>query len=409
MSGPSPETAISVVSGNRLADPVAVVLNGCGVMAEPVDAHSMRFVAVPVSAQFNKPRTNLLLQRLAPNGGSHAYVDGDLAYGGAEKVLQHALTGPAQRDWRRLRIPPIPGSMGEALCMVLVLLGSPIAEPVLAAVGRAGEHEPAPPGLGPVLSAVAEAITPEAAAEAHQASLRKDLAVRLAVITTRATQPNSAVLWGPAGAGRDHLMLAAAHLLLEAGVVDCVLRVAGGVVGAGCIFPAEMDSALLRLLAEASTQDDSLFLIQDLDVCISGSPVSFSLLCSALDRGLRFLATVRTDAALARLGRDEALARRLVAVRVDEPTRSQVADALARLAASSSARVAPEAIVAAMNLARQQGGAEPAASLGLLGAAIADAQWRGDTEVHPDGVFAVASSCEPMGLNGEWPDEPSKE
>jgi len=390
---------------HELCDTLVGLLGRHGVAASPVDPRTVRFAAVPVSDQFSKPRTNLLVQRPAPNGGSAVYVDSDLAYVGDDTALLRLLVGPSHRDWRKLRIPPVPGTLADALCAVLDLLGSPIAADARAATADAAPGgtgiPPVPPTaadleIGPVLAAVGERIAPALAAESYQTCLRKDLALRLATAVTRPMHPHSVVLWGPPGAGRDHLMLAAAHLLLEGRRVPRVVRIAGGLVAAGCIFQAEADSALLRVLSEAVALGDCLLLIQDADVCVTGSPASLSLLCGALDRGLRFLATARSGAALARLQRDEALARRILAIEIEPLERPQVREAIAHLARARGLEADPTVVQATLNLAAKRGGAEPAASLGLLGSAIADAAWRGDHVIHPDDVFAAP--------RGEWPD-----
>jgi len=381
---------------------LVALLDRHGVTPSRVDPRTVCFSAVPVSRDYSKPRTNLLLQRTAPNGGSTAYVDTDLAYAGGDAALMRLLTGPAHRDWRRLRIPPVPGTLADALCAVLELLGSPIAAEARAAAAEAGlaaHVTGAELEIGPVLAALGELVAPALAAETYRASLRKDLALRLATLATSPAHPHAAVLWAPAGAGRDHLMLAAAHLLLDAKRVSRVVRVSGGLVAAGCIFQAEVDSALLRLLTEAAALGpECLLLVQDLDVCVSGSPVSLSLACGALDRGLKLLATARSEAALGRLARDEALARRLLAVPVEPLDREGTGDALVHLARASGMEADPTVVQATLNLAAKRGGAEPAASLGLLGSAIADAAWRGGREIHPDDIFAAP--------RGEWPEAP---
>jgi len=374
-----------------------------GVAVDRVPPRSLRFRAVPVGEPFSKPRTNMLFQRISARGGCSIYVDSDLDYTGSDAMVLQLLTGPSRRNWRRLCLPPVPGPPGEVLCAILEMFGSPIAADARSALGAsspdpgAAEREP----LGRMLAATGEIVEPAAAAEAFETSTRKELATRLAVIATRPAPPQCAVLWGTSGCGRDHLLLAAAHLLLEGDCVRRVLRICGGKVAAGCIFPADLDSALMQLLAEAEAQEECLLLIEDIDVCVSGSPASHSLLCSAMDHGLRFLATAHSPAGLQRLRRDEALARRLVGVPLRPPTREQVAGVLEHFAEVHGVDVAPAALQAALNLARKLEVGEPAASLGLLAAAIAEALWRGDDKVHPDDVLAFQQD--------EWPEEPDDE
>jgi hypothetical protein len=293
--------------------------------------------------------------------------------------------------------------MEEALCGVLDLIGSPIAARVRELVGiGAPARKPAHrPELGRVLSTVGTIVPPDKAAAAYETSFRQDLAEHLAVITLRQAPPFSAVLWGRAGSGRDHLMLAAAHPLLKSGRMKQVVRVQSARIACGCIFPGEIDGALMRFLAEATDQKDTLFLMQDLDVCLTGSAVCFSLMANALDQGLRMLATIRYEISMCRLRADDGLARRLAPIHVEELDRAEVTATLQKMAQTSAVAVAPAAIQTAVKLASQQPGGAPAAALGLLGAALTEAQWHGSAQVGPDDVFAQQRN--------DWPDLAGKE
>ncbi len=362
--------------------------------AEPVDPWTVRFQAVPVADEcFNKPRTNLLLQRAGAESGATVYVDGDLAYHGPDRTVNTILTGPPRRNWRRLRLPPVPGTINEAMCSALALLGSPLASPArqLVETGQRAAAESAG-----VLAAAAEPISPEMAAAAYRESFRQGQARQLAVIPTRSTVPRSTVLWGRAGSGLDHLMLAAVHPLFEARMITQAFRISGAALAAGCIFAQEVDAALQRLLDEASGRDGALLLVRDLEACVTGSAVGHGLLTQALDRGLRMFATVRSETALARLRDDEATARRLVGVHVGPPEPSQTIRALERLAQSSEVAVSPAAIETAVRITDAEGQAQPSAAVGLLGAALAEAAWAGRSQLGPDDVVAVIQS--------QWPE-----
>lgn len=377
------------------------VLGRHRVPMDVIDGRTGRFKAVPVGAEFNKEKTNLLLHKIIrKKPGAFVFVDIDLKYQGTDPALVRAFGGACCKDWRRLAIPPVPGDIDQAFYTVLELLDSPIAEEVRSALqldpdsGRDGADS----GLGPVLTEVGEVIEPEAAARAYEKTLRKELAEELALIATRPEGPNSVVVWGPAGVGKDLLLLAATHPLLKGGRVSRVVQVSGGRVGVGSIFQAEMDASLLRTLAEAAEQEECVFLIRDLDVCVSGSAVSRSVLCEAIDRGVRLLATVRSEAALGRLGADEGLARRIVAVPLGPPPRCDVEEALGRIAKASPVEVRPAALHAVRRLARDVEGCgqEPALSISLLTAAICRASWKG-SQVDPDMVCSVRRS--------EWPED----
>jgi len=367
------------------------------VSAETLDARTAQFRAVPVAeGLFNKPRTNLLLQRSSLESGAGAYVDGDLAYQGPDRALGAALTGPARRNWRRLRLPPLVGTINEAVSAVLSLLGSPLAPLVRRHVKAQAPHATAEASAAGVLAAIGKPVTAEMAEKAYAESFRQDLARQLAVLPSRSTLPRSVLLWGRAGCGLDHLMLAAVHPLFEAQMVTDVYRVSGARLAAGCIFTQEVDASLMRLLADAATKDGSLILLRDLDACLTGSPVSHCLLCDALDRGLRLLATVRSESALGRLRDDEATARRVVAVHVPPPDTSQTIEVLKRLAQGGQIEVTLAAIETAVRITDGRGSAQPAAAIGLLGAALAEASWAGRSQIGPDDVVAV--------LESQWPE-----
>lgn len=376
-------------------DAIGRLLSQYGIAPETIDSATRRYPAVPVSAQFNKQRTHVLLRKAA--SGCCAYVDCDLDYRGTDAAVQLALTGPCRRKWRRLRLPPLAGTFPDAFYQVAELLGSPLAAELKQLRERdqtAAELER--PAAEKMLGRFAEVITPDAAAAMFQSSFRRQLAMDLAMLTNRPTLPRSAVLWGRPGSGRDHLMLAAAHPLIESGRVKKVYRLPGARIASGCMFSSEIDAALQAVLAEASSRQDTLLIVQNLDVCVSRSPVSFPILADGLDRGLRMLATVWDTDFLRTLRLEEALARRIVAVHVPAPSHSEVAEAVKQLAADSAFDVAPAAIQASIHAADKQQMAQPAAALSQLGAAVAASGWEGQTKVCPDDVLTV--------LQHEWPE-----
>ncbi len=389
--GPPPPESWSAALDPRLA----ALLEQHQARAEALNPWTARFHAVPVAQGcFNKARTNLLLQRTGMESGATVYVDGDLAYHGPDRTVNTILAGPSRRNWRRLRLPPLPGTVNEAVCSALGVLGSPLAALARRIVEmRARTLAEAATS---VLDAVAEPVTGEMAGRAYAESFRQGLARQLAVLPTRSTLPRSALLWGRAGCGLDHLMLAAVHPLLEAGMVTQVLRVSAAGLAAGCIFAQEVDAALMRLLDAAADRDGSLLLVRDLDACLTGSPISHCLLAGALERGLRMFATVRSETALARLRDDEATARRVVAVYVPPPETAQTIDVLRRLAEANEIEVSEPAIEAAVRMTDGQGASQPGAAVGLLGAALAEAAWAGRSQLGPDDVIAVMQS--------QWPE-----
>jgi len=379
---------------------VTSLLDRCEVVTEIIDEITVRLAAVPVGSGFSKQRTNLLLRRVSTRrAGAVAFVDGDLKYTGPDGAMGRALTGPCRRNWRRLVLPVLTGDVNDSLCRILELLGSPVAPDARAALEQSRRESPCEPTgrPGPTLAALGEPIGPEAAAEAFEKTFRKDLATEIAIALCRPEPPRSVVVWGPSGSGKDLLAVASVHPLLSRGEVCRVIRVSAGAVAAGSIFPPEADAALLQMLSEARALDRAVLLINDLDACLTRSPVCASILCDAIDGGVRLLATARSEAALGQLGAVEAVARRLLPVYVGPPDRAQVEQILRRIAETSPAEVAPAAIQAILRVAYDRNDAvgEPAGSISLLTAAICRAGWD-HTAVDPDAVFAV--------LRGRWPE-----
>jgi hypothetical protein len=398
-----------------LSRQLLVVLTENRVSVEILNRSTARFQAVPLAAEFSKQCSNLLLQWTGLGSGSSVYVDADLNYQGSDRTLVTALTGPSHHNWRRLRLPPLAGSINDALCAALRILGSPLAPSAaqilvsqfgLSSAAAGQESEPLP---GRVLAAIGQRITRPMAAAAYACSFRKPLAHKLAVLTTRAAPPRAAVLWGHSGCGRDELLVAAAHPLFEAGKTQAVYRVSGAMLAAGCLVSQEVDATFMHLLAELADEQGCLLLVQDLDLCLSGSAVSYGLLCRALDHGLRLLATVRNTALMQPMRNDPDLVRRLMAIHVRPPRRSQTLDVLQQFAGASGINVAPSAIQAAIAIADGQEAGQPAGALGLLSAALAEAAWEGRTHVSPDDLLAVLENRWPVGPGASLhrrPDEP---
>jgi hypothetical protein len=119
-------------------------------------------------------------------------------------------------------------------------------------------------------------------------------------------------------------------------------------------------------------------------------------LADALDRGLRLFATVRSEAVLGRLRDNEATARRVVAVYLPPPDPTQTIEVLKQMAEESQIEVTLPAIETAVRITDHQQAAQPAAAIGLLGAALAEANWAGRSQLGPDDVVAV--------LQSQWPE-----
>lgn len=380
-----------------LDGPLVEVLKRGQVTPEAIDANTLRLPGVPMDGCFSKPRANLLLRRVSARAGAAAFIDADLAYAGDDAAIAAIFTGTCARNWRELRSPLIPGTAGEALSWLLSLLRSPLAAAMEAALARCSPSSQGGAARGGMLDFAGELLTSEAASAWYERSFRKSMARDLAVLLSRPAPPHCAVLWGENGAGASHLMMAAAWPLMENDSHACVYRVSAAMVGAGCIFPPERDAALMALLRDALALKNCVLLIEDLDVCLTGSPIGFSLLNGALDRGLRFLATFKSVEALRELRRDEeATARRLAAICVPSPSRTDVAKAVQRLAEDSGVAAPAETIQAAVGLTDRKDAVQPTAALAQLGAVIAEARWQGRQQIGPDDVLAL--------YENQWPE-----
>jgi ATP-dependent Clp protease ATP-binding subunit ClpA len=246
---------------------------------------------------------------------------------------------------------------------------------------------------GPALARLARRVHASATESAGRSCVRPELAEAIARVCTRG-MTNCPVLWGEPGCGRGRLMLAATHMLLHRGCVRSVWTVSGATLCAGNLHWQETDAVLMRLLADAAMARRAMFLFRDMDLAVTGSPASHGMLADAIDAGVRFIATARYENAIERFQMDAAIARRLVPVRVDPPTAAQVRRTLIDAATAHRVTVEPAAIDTAIHLAAHRPGwpnNEPAASLAVLDAAIADARWR-DPEcrrIVPDDLYAA--------------------
>lgn len=370
-----------------------------GISIDIIDEYSSRFNAVPVGTQFNKAKSNILLSKSSSKAAGYlVFVDNDLKYLGKDTTLIKALTGSCVRNWRRLSINTITGSINQAFCKVLEILESTITHEVRLIVDSIGEkhlkvsNDPS----DSILTGFGEIISPEILEHAYQKTFHKELATEIAIIISRTESPNSVLLWGEPGVGKDLLMLSAAHPLLQKNRNVRVVKISGWKVSIGSMFPTEIDNSLNQILTEAQKQN-CLLLIQDIDVCLSGTKVGHALLCDAIDNGLHFIASVRNSASATHLAKDKSIVRRLIAVKVEEPSFEDILRVLRQISQRSPVKVQPSAIQAILSLSQREltNGGEPASSIGLLSAAISQAEWK-KTQVDPDLVYSM--------IKGQWPE-----
>jgi hypothetical protein len=376
----------------RVGPGLARLLQASAIVIEVLDPWTCRLSAVPVGRGFNKPRTNVLLKWMRFTTGANVFVDDDLSYRNPGSRITALLVGPTFNQWRKLRTKKLNGPTDAVVIQALRLLRSPLAAAAQQAISQPAEknsqRQRTRSSLGPVLRSVGQWIPPAVTAKAAATCVRRDLAQHLATALTRSVAPRSCILGGLPGSGRDHLMLAVAHPLCKRGHIRDVLRVPMARIAAGSVLSTDLDSALAQFLSEALRLRKVLLLVQDLDVCVSGSSVSDSLLCHALDHGLRMLATVRTQSSVDQWLANKALGRRLLTVQLEDPPHKAVERIAADFAATSRLKVLPETIRTAVKLAMRENEGKPAAVISLLAAAIAEAAWNRAEHVAPDNVFA---------------------
>ena len=377
----------------------------CQVDLEPLGPSALRLSAVPLTKDYNKPRTNVLVQR--EGGLVRAYVDDDLTYQGSNLAIAAALSGHGDRKWRQLAVHIPVGDVSQVLRTVLDALGSPVMTimrieleegvPGYAASPRVGKvARPTADSLDPrsILAVETRAVVAAQLAVSFKSNNHKPLARRLAVALTR-QPPCGGVLWGPSGTGKGQLLEATGHLLMQGGHVQSVRHLSAARLACGRVYPAERDRALSMLLDELVARPQLLLLVDHLDLGLSGTMCGLTLLAEALDRGARILATVQSAPFLAEIAEIPEIARRLLPIKVPTASRSDTLKALHRLARSSSYEVSPAAIEAAAELSSREGATQPAAAVQLLSAALAEAGWRANQQITPDDVTSVLTPVWP--------------
>ncbi len=383
---------------SKLQRQVMKVLEKGGVNVKLIDVTTVLLEAVPVGSNFNKTRSNILLRKLRTLADIFIFVDADLAYQGSDERIVKALSGFCRKDWRCITPYPLRGDISRVLRFVLDTIDSPLAEQVGLALQPTDVSSQRMKRVNSdgMLESLGELISSATAEQAYNQTFRSELVTQLAIAVSCPQSPNSILLWGQSGVGKDLLMLAIVHLLYSRGKIDQAFIVSCARIAVGSIFPAEVDNILTQVLTEA-LRKNCLLLLQGIDVCLTSSEVAKAVLCEAIDSGLRFLATMRSQKGAVQLAQDESFVRRILPVRVPQPSAKQVRRVLERISNDSAIRVQPAAIESILGLSRRYGEAicEPAWSIGILSAAISQAEWYGASQVDPDSVYSV--------LRPEWP------
>lgn len=203
-----------------------------------------------------------------------------------------------------------------------------------------------------ILATETRAVDADELAEAFKSSQHKTLARQMALALTR--RPCGCVVWAPSGSGKGHLLRTTAHVLFHGGFVDAVRHLSAPRLTCGRVFPAERDAALAALLDELVDRPRLLLLLDHLDLGISATAASFSLLSEAFDRGARILATVQREEFLKDIREIPTVARRLLPVKVPPLNARETLKILKRFAKANDIDVAPAALVAAVETTERQ-------------------------------------------------------
>jgi hypothetical protein len=373
---------------------LASALKVCGVGLEPIDPAALRLSAVPVSTHFSKMRTNVLVHQT--DGQVRIYVDVDLDHSGPNHKVRAALHGPGERNWRPLAINLAAGNAGSAVRAALETLGSPVMSVLRADTVDMIPHTERDGTITPnsILTDETRHIKADELLEAFRTSLHKPLARRIAIETTR-RPPRACVVWAASGTGKGHLVRASAHILLRSDSINQVRHLSGAGLTCRHMPPSERDRAWADLLDEHARYSRLLLLVDHLDLGISGTTGSLTVLADAIDRGARILATIQAEDFLKHIQDFPFLARRLLPVRVPTPAPRDTVRVLKQLVRDSGCDVSAAALMTAVEITERQDVAQPAAAIDSLSSALAEARWRARKVITPDDITSV--------LKPDWP------
>ena len=222
-------------------------LSACQARTEAVHPAAVRLSAVPLSGDFNKLRTNMLIHRATEQ--VRAYVDHDLQYQGEDETLKRILNGQRQKSWKQLTTNLPATDAGQAIKALLALFKSPVIGVLNIDLSESSQRERERLEPSSILATQTRAMEPTELSHSFRKSLHKPLARQIAVALTR-QPPQGGLVWGPAGAGKEQLACSAAHVLLQRGSVRTVRYLHAARLTCGRHFPAERDAVLSALLGE---------------------------------------------------------------------------------------------------------------------------------------------------------------
>jgi hypothetical protein len=343
---------------------------------------------VPLDPQaLSKPATNLCVIRDPQSQRFLAWVDADLAAKEAGQRYARLFTGQTRDKWQLVTPREGFASAERALTETLRRLSGAPARRTLRERAKAGREEPLRGSLLPLVARRVRADEP-------RLPLRhRDQTLELATSLVQ-SGPAFVVLAGPSGSG---LTACALEVLLQQAAretashptqIDCAL------VATEMLYPASSDERFRQMLAECAQEPDTLYLLDNVNWVLRVGGLAQAALATAIQRGLRGLATFQCEGDFPELL--PSLARRLHVLTLPPFDTIDLLDVLSRhaelLKAQHGLSVAREALSACVQLAVNGVGADPGRVLGLLDAAAALALSNETETIGPDEIAAARST-----------------
>ncbi|MGP8251897.1 MAG: AAA family ATPase [Terracidiphilus sp.] len=351
---------------------------------EAPDEDTLAVKRVPADLRnFSKPRTNLLIKRMAEGRRCMVCVDDDLEYRGADQLLSRAFaSGPTQQGWRILTFGGgLEGNLSEALDYAFSFLGAEQRDRDVDAPATAG---------GSLLQNWSTDLTRLSVASREKLTLFRDEEVEQVAACALGWQGRLPLIAGEPGTGKTNLANGVAQLLATHS--RQVLAVNLGAVMAGTLFESERESALSQLLREAH-EAGAVLVLEQAEWGLIGVSRGALLVRQALDEGVRLIATA-TPEHIPRFFVNP-LGSRLEITKLQElcpgDTRSVLALLRPALEAHHGVQIDAEVEQAAVERAAALEGAMPEKAVKLLDSAAARASLNQSQSVGLIDIYIAAS------------------
>ena len=355
--------------------------------------------AVRVNQEFfNKNRTNLLVTRVGPGLPYLMCVDEDLEYTGDDATLVQAFTGAGvQRGWKKLLLWHS-ASLGDEVAteQALRLLQRGEGEAVLTPPKENEQQGQADEGI---LGSFAETIPPadnDSDDPVCCVGREREVALAASCVFTR-PQARMALIAGLSGVGKTALLHALADTVTEQQTNCRMLRLELASLFAGTLFHCERERLLTEVLKEAAARNDTIVVLEDLDLACREIPHGDLLLAHALDRNARIVGTTLPQFPPRFYA--PPLQRRTHVVFLEEPSlreaEAMVAAHRRPVAKRHGLSIDADLVRAAVTAALPLPGHLPAKALALLNAAAAHAALSRAHVIGLDDIYAMAEAHQP--------------